>query len=200
VDVHFLLCFSSVSVFLACAVHAVESGFRDVDFGHDHGIHLAAGPDLMHLLLEGLAMTLVFCIATYLASCGVLSDINATLANMHIRSNDPTMKFTWVRTGLQSLSYVCAEDVPGVLNALILAFGIYTRGSGQNLQMKGLLDLHRALYLFSAMYRNMKMRDHTEQVRCLWCVVASRCVLLFFCCVLLLYAAFCCRSWTTWGC
>ena len=135
-------------------------------------------------------MTMVYCIATFLAKCGVLSDINVTLANMHIRSNDPTMKFTWVRTGLQSLSYICAEDVPGVLNALILAIGIYTRGSAQNLEMKGLLDLHRALYLFSAMYRNMKMKDHTEQVR--FGCVSSRVVAC--CCVLLRVVAFCCVS------
>ena len=139
-----------------------ESGFRGLYFGaHPHGIHLAAGPDLMHLMLEGLAMTVVTCTGNVLKAVGALGAVNKALANMHQRRHDPTGKFTWVRTGLQSLSQVSAEDMPGVLNSIILALGIYTRGGDDNLSLEILLGLQRVLYLFGVMYRNMKMRDHT---------------------------------------
>ena len=37
------------------AVHTEKSGFDGIDWGaNPHGIHLAAGPDWMHLMLEGL--------------------------------------------------------------------------------------------------------------------------------------------------
>ena len=86
------------------------------------------------------------------------------LADMHIRSgHDPTVDFTWVRTGLQSLTKVSAEATPGVLNSLILALGVCTRGDDGNLNLDLLLMLHRVIYLFGALYRNMKMRDHTER-------------------------------------
>ena len=58
-----------LTLLLHVTVHPEESGFRGTYFGaHGHGVHLAAGPDLMHLMLEGLASTLVFCVATYLAN------------------------------------------------------------------------------------------------------------------------------------
>jgi len=82
---------------------------------------------------------------------------------MRIRSHGPTVKFTWVRTGLQSLTKVSAEDTPGVLNSLILALGVCTRGDTGNLDLDLLLSLHRVIYLFGALYRNMKERDHIQQ-------------------------------------
>jgi len=146
-------------------VHREESGFRGLYFGaHPHGIHLAAGPDLMHLMLEGLANAIITCTWTILKKRRVLAEVNAALADMHIRSgHDPTVDFTWVRTGLQSLTKVSAEATPGVLNSLISALGVCTRGDDDNLNLDLLLMLHRVVYLFGALYRNMKMRDHTEQ-------------------------------------
>lgn len=94
---------------------------------------------------------------------GVLSDVNAVLATMHIRSHDPDVKFTWVKSGLQSLSMVSAMDMPGVVNSVILALGVHTRGNGNNLPLPKLLALQRVLYLFAAMHRNLKMKDHTEE-------------------------------------
>ena len=94
---------------------------------------------------------------------GVLSDVNAVLATMHIRSHDPDVKFTWVESGLQSLSMVSAMDMPGVVNSVILALGVHTWGNGNNLPLTKLLVLQRVLYLFAAMHRNLKMKDHTEQ-------------------------------------
>jgi hypothetical protein len=142
-------------------VQAHESGFRQLYFGaHKFGIHLAAGPDLMHLMLEGLANTLVKCTWKTLKDLGVLGDINKLLADMHIRSHDEFVSFTWVRTGLQSLTMVSAEDTPGVLNSLVLALGVYTRDD--KLSLKDLAGIQRALYLFGCLYRNMKMQDHTE--------------------------------------
>lgn len=136
----------------------------------------------MHMLDEGWAKTILQCVACTLADAGtpmcevawlfhfndtqttgVLSDVNATLAKLHIRSHDPEVKFTWVRRGLESLTCVSAMDMPGVFNSLILALGIYTRGNDGNLNLRLLLALQRILYLFGAVHRNAKMRDHTEQ-------------------------------------
>jgi hypothetical protein len=115
-------------------------------------------------MLEGLANTIITCTWTILKKRRVLAEVNAALADMHIRSgHDPTVDFTWVRTGLQSLTKVSAEATPGVLNSLILALGVCTRGDDGNLNLDLLLMLHRVIYLFGALYRNMKMRDHTEQ-------------------------------------
>jgi hypothetical protein len=144
-----------------CAVHGEESGFRGVSFGHDHGIHLAAGPDLMHLMLEGLANVVLTCLCEDLQQKGVLSEINATLAKLHVRSHDENTKFTWVRAGLESLTRVCAEDMPGVLNSLTLALGTYERGD--SLTVEDLMRYHRVIYLFGALHRNMKEPDHTEE-------------------------------------
>jgi len=143
------------------AVHGEESGFRGLCFGHDHGIHLAAGPDLMHLMLEGLANVVVSCLCSAFKEKGVLSEIDATLANLQVRSHDDNTKFTWVKAGLGSLTRVCAEDMPGVLNSITLALGTYERGS--SLTVEDIMKYHRVLYLFSALLRNMKERDHTEE-------------------------------------
>jgi hypothetical protein len=36
------------------------NGFDGLDFGaHEHGIHLAVGPDRMHLMLEGLGLAIL---------------------------------------------------------------------------------------------------------------------------------------------
>jgi dsDNA-specific endonuclease/ATPase MutS2 len=132
-----------------------------VCFGHNHGIHLAAGPDLMHLMLEGLCNTLVMCLCESLRQKGVLAEINAILAAQQVRSNDENTKFTHVRAGLESLTRVCAEDMPGVLNSITLALGAYERGN--DLTCEDLMRYHRAIYLFGALHRNMKQRDHTEE-------------------------------------
>jgi hypothetical protein len=146
------------------SVHGEESGFRGLYSGaHPHGPHLFVGPDIMHMIDEGWANTIIECVTCTLHDAGVLSDVNTTLAKMHIRSHDPEVKFTWVRNGLQSLTCMSAMDMPGVVNSLILALGVYTRGSDSNLPLRLLLVLQRILYLFCAMHRNMKMRDHTEQ-------------------------------------
>jgi hypothetical protein len=58
---------------------------------------------------------------------------------------------------------VSAMDMPGVVNSVILALGVHTRGNGNNLPLPKLLALQRVLYLFAAMHRNLKMKDHTEQ-------------------------------------
>jgi hypothetical protein len=140
----------------------------------------------MHHMLEGLASTLVHCVAALLKAKGVLADVNATFVNMNIRSHDPTIKFTWVRTGLQSLTYVSAQDMPGVLNSLVLTLGVYTRGT--SLCLPDLLSVQRSLYLFGALHRNMKMPDHTEEEL----EDPTRLVCLFagtYCCVVLRYVA-----------
>ena len=118
---------------------------------------------MMHLIDEGWANTIVQCVACVLQDAGVLSDVNAALSRMHIRSHDPCVKFTWVSSGLQSLTCVSALDMPGVVNSLILALGTYTRGGDSNLPVKKLLPLQRILYLFTAMHRNMTLRDHTDE-------------------------------------
>jgi hypothetical protein len=49
------------------AVHPEPSGFRGVWLPVDvHGIHQAAGPDFMHLMLEGIANTLLDCVVKFL--------------------------------------------------------------------------------------------------------------------------------------
>ena len=54
-------------------MHGERSGFENCSFGSNpHGIHLAAGPDMMHLVLEGLAKTLIDCIAAVLQESGIL--------------------------------------------------------------------------------------------------------------------------------
>ena len=54
-------------------MHGERSGFKDCSFGSNpHGIHLAAGPDVMHLMLEGLGKTLIHCIADVLQETGIL--------------------------------------------------------------------------------------------------------------------------------
>jgi hypothetical protein len=137
-------------------------------------------------MLEGLASTLVHCVAALLKAKGVLADVNATLVNMNIRSHDPTIKFTWIRTGLQSLTCVSAQDMPGVLNSLVLAVGVYTREP--KLCLPDLLSVQRSLYLFGALHRNMKMGDHTEEeledLTRLICLFAGACR-----CVVLRYVA-----------
>ena len=56
------------------AVHSERSGFKGCSFGHhDYGIHLAAGPDIMHLMLEGLGKKLIECIAETLKAAGYLT-------------------------------------------------------------------------------------------------------------------------------
>ena len=54
-------------------MQAQESGFRGLYHGaHPYGVHLFAGPDEMHLVDEGLAGTLIQCIAIYLHSAGTI--------------------------------------------------------------------------------------------------------------------------------
>ena len=49
--------FTNNSVF---AVHPELNGFDGAYFGgHPHGIHLAVGPDRMHLLYEGIGMAII---------------------------------------------------------------------------------------------------------------------------------------------
>ena len=60
---------------LLLVVHPETSGFRGCWFGSSkHGIHLAAGPDWMHLILEGLGKHLL----TYM--CGVLQQSGISLS------------------------------------------------------------------------------------------------------------------------
>jgi hypothetical protein len=52
-------------------VQRERSGFSGVWLPVDvHGIHLAAGPDFMHLMLEGIADTLITCIVKFLNKRG----------------------------------------------------------------------------------------------------------------------------------
>jgi len=164
-------------------VHATKSGFRDLYFGaHAHGIHLAAGPDLMHLMLEGLGRTMIACIMELL-SPSALSNINATLFHMDVRSHDEFVKFAKVKSGLQSLKMISAEDVPAILNSLTLALGVHTQG--EHLDLDTLVKLHRAIYLFGCLYRNMDLQTHTEadvgEMRSLIVLFTGGCV---FCCCL----------------
>lgn len=56
---------------IICLVHPERSGFDGCSFGaHPFKIHLAAGPDVMHLMLEGLAKTLIDCIAMTMKNTG----------------------------------------------------------------------------------------------------------------------------------
>ena len=48
-----------------------RSGFTGCSFGpHEYGIHLAAGPDIMHMMLEGLGRNVVNCIGHTLKETG----------------------------------------------------------------------------------------------------------------------------------
>jgi hypothetical protein len=115
----------------------------------------------MHLMLEGLANVVVSCLCASFQEKGILSEIDATLVRLRVRSHGENTKFTWVRAGLGSLTRVCAEDMPGVLNSITLALGTYERGN--ILSVEDLMRYHRVLYLFGALHRNMKERDHTEE-------------------------------------
>jgi hypothetical protein len=52
-------------------VHLEKSGFRGIWWGaNPHGVHLATGPDWMHLMLEGLGRHLLSYICTVLKKAG----------------------------------------------------------------------------------------------------------------------------------
>ena len=56
-----------------CSVHRTLSGFRDLWWGaNDRGIHFAAGPDWMHLMLEGLGKHILIYITAILKATGLL--------------------------------------------------------------------------------------------------------------------------------
>ena len=55
------------------SVHRTLSGFRDLWWGaNDRGIHFAAGPDWMHLMLEGLGKHILVYITAILKATGLL--------------------------------------------------------------------------------------------------------------------------------
>lgn len=116
-----------------CAVHPEANAFDDLDFGANlNGIHFAAGPDRMHLMLEGLGTAILgwttilvskagksaikYGTFTYLDHLqGRLPAMNEYISKLEFKTSDLDMAYSRVAGGIENLSVLSASKVPGVL-------------------------------------------------------------------------------------
>jgi len=123
-------------------VHPETNAFWDMPFGASPaGIHLAAGPDRMHLLYEGLGQSLITWISAILVATGsvhcttlmvhwqltmvhctrrlhvpgMMKTVNDYVLGLNTRTNDPNITLYPVSKGIETMSIISAMHVPSVL-------------------------------------------------------------------------------------
>ena len=97
--------------FIIVAVQPEVNAFDGVLFGaNPHGIHLAAGPDRMHLMLEGLGQAILGWVTIVLSKAGMhmkvlvqvtcnifalgrLPAVNRYISTLPCKTSDPTMEY-----------------------------------------------------------------------------------------------------------
>ena len=160
-------------------MHREKSGFRGCWFGDNkHGIHLAAGPDWMHLVLEGLGKHLLTYLCAMLKEAGAgqqyynctttlirflntghLRRVDSYLASMDRRTSACDLKR--VANGLGAMTTISAMDLPGILLQAGIALGNH---NSKKLPLRVTKKIQRVCYYFFSLQRFRCMRDKEGSV------------------------------------
>ena len=104
--------------------HPTLSGFRDLDWGgNPHGIYMTAGPDWMHMMLEGLGKHLLTYTIKLLKDARELGRVDQYIRNLERRSSVQAVDLRKIASGIESIHLLSAKEMPGVLMQLALAIG-----------------------------------------------------------------------------
>jgi hypothetical protein len=163
--------------FVFSLVHDTTSGFRGLWWGANlRGVHFAAGPDWMHLMLEGLGKHILTYIEAMLKAAGIyhlyrlfmdnvavfagqLAAVDAYIAQLNRRSSALPSSIKKVSNGLSELHTVSAMDLPGILLQVSLALGCHNSIKMPMLVVK---KIQRTIYFFFALQRSRSLEEHSE--------------------------------------
>lgn len=169
-------------------MHLEKSGFRGIWWGaNPHGVHLATGPDWMHLMLEGLGRHLLSYICTVLKKAGWHKsdfycnkfvffnfnncfsghdkEVDTYVTKLERRTSALPAGLKVISNGISSVGTISAMDLPGVLIQVALAIGDH---SSTKLPPRITRNIQRALYYFFALQRGRSRKlndDRSVEVR-----------------------------------